>query len=166
MIRMTDYQTLIGQDVQIAQNKFTASAEVALAPPHPHGIRITGLQLKLAYDGAGGGAALNPPGTLYFFRSDPAIAAATGSTALTVAQLNEIVGKLVVAATDWENLAADLAELAHFGGMWVGEDSEHLRMPGFPSFWVDFLYTGATTINSAAGDQEVLSLRLFYDVGF
>ena len=130
--------------------------------PEAGGLEILGLQLKQAYVGGAGGAALNAAGTLYFFNADPVITAATANTGLTEAKVNMIIGKLVVQDSDWEVLAADIAELANFGGLWVGQDSNSIKVYPLRSVWVAFSYTGATTWNSAAGDQEVLSVRLFY----
>ena len=161
MTKRTSYTTVIGADVQVAQNKFTASTSLTVTP-EAGGLEILGVQLKQAYAGGATGAALSAPGTLYFFDSDPAIAAGTANNGLTEAQINAIIGQLVIQDTDWTHLANNISMFANFGGLWVGQDSNSIRTFPIYTVYVAFLYTGATQWNSAAGDEEVLSLRLIY----
>jgi len=161
-MKLSSYVTLIGQDTQIAQNKFTASVAVTVSPELASELLIAGIQLTQDYAGGAGGVNLTAAGTLYFFNADPAIAAGTAIDGLTAAQVAKIVSQQAVVAGDWVDLATTLTSYAHIGAVQLGAATGELKLPYLSTVWVAFLYTGATTFNSAAGDQEVLKIRLLY----
>jgi hypothetical protein len=155
MFKMNDFATLVGaNDAALAQNKFSAS--VAVDVPH-HVESLVGIHLKQGYAGGVTGANLTAAGTLYFFRSDPAITAGTAINGLTEAQANLIIGTKAVAAGDWADLATTIASFAHYF-----DNAGVVNIPTLGEFYVAFLYTGATSFNSAAGDDETLLIRFVY----
>lgn len=141
----TDPVTLIGDSVTIAQNQWSAAVEV------PLGVAASGeITSVLLYQWeTGTGAILSDLyGRLAIFDSDPSLAAA--ATALTAAQTAKLVGELA-----WLN--AELVTDATSGRLF-GVTS--IPFKPVTSLWASFFSMGATSINSAAGDDELVAVRL------
>lgn len=95
-----------------------------------------------------GGAILSPAGTLYVLGADPEVA--SGDTALAAAEWPTVLGAVDVAATDWKTDAT--GSVAHI------TDTPVWFHPLATLYFV-FKLTSATSINSAAGDDEQLEFN-------
>ena len=159
--KVTAYTELIGADEKVDQNEWCASANVAITL-EKQGITIHSFLLKQGFDGAATGVALAPTGTVVFFKGNPSLASGTAIGGLSAAQLALIVGAHDVVAGDWNAwMAAAATTDASLAIFHLTEKIDIPRMAN-DGFYVAFLYTGATSFNSAAGDEETLEIKLVY----
>lgn len=144
---------LIGKDEQIDQNDYAASVSVTLGDSGVSGRRVSGeiLTFLLVSSEEGSGAVLQPSGWLLIFDSDPAIAA--GDTAITTAERQTLIGQVEVSSTDW---------IADANGASQFIFNQPVAFHGLTAIYLTFLLTSSTSINSAAGDDEVLDLNMWY----
>lgn len=138
--------TLAGDSDTVAQNEFTASVELTVSANAAIGGEILALYLV---QHIGSGAVLSDLyGDLVIFDADPSLSA--GDTTLTTAQARMVIGRIA-----WANaeLTTD-TNTAQLGAL--------TRVPFKPvgSLWFAFFSRGATSINSAGGDDELLELRV------
>lgn len=138
--------TLIGDDDQVDQNDYGPSVAIDLSAPHSGEI----LSILLISDETGTGALLEQDGELLFFDADPSIT--NGATTLTTAATAAIIGRVSVAAADW--LATSASESIAFYNL------QPIVFPEIKTLYAVFKNTGATSYNSAAGDQESLRLKI------
>ena len=138
---------LVDKDDQVDQNDFSAS--IALSPDDPPASGEF-LSLALVTTELGTGAILTPSGTLIFLDADPAVAA--GDTALAAAEWKTAIGFVDIAASDWISDAN--------GGL----VSKIIAIPfhELTTIYAVWLHTDATSINSAAGDDEEMHINVWY----
>lgn len=138
---------LIGINEQVDQNDYSASVEVELQYP------ASGEILSFAFYSTedGSGAVQSPAGWLYLFAATPAIS--SGDTAMTAAARITCLGRVEVAAGDWETDAN--------GGMAYIYDTP-IPFHYTSSLFFAFKLTSATAMNSAAGDDEQLEFNAWY----
>lgn len=150
-IHRTDAITLIGiNDTSMPQNDLGASVEVAFDAERSG--EILGVLLVMQEDGSG--AIIAEDGELYIFDQDPSISA--GGAVIPTAQAVNVLGKVNVAEADWDSDAN--GAIAYITDTPVAFDN-------LSSLYLAYRHTGATTINSAAGDDEKLRcvLAIRYD---
>ena len=140
---------IVDKDDQVDQNDFSASVALAIGIG---GLPVSGelLSVILRTTELGSGAIMKPAGTLVFLDADPAVAA--GDTALTVAEWATALGSVTVAVADWisdanggfvfQAIAIPFHELTNLYAVWF--------------------HTDATSLNSAAGDDEELHINAWY----
>jgi hypothetical protein len=141
-IKVTELIELVGADELLAQNQY--SDEVAAA--------ISGSgEIVQAIFYSTGGDELQVEGRLLIFDTAPTID--LGDTTLTVAEHKTLCGRIPVATA---NYGADA------GGAIAVKDDIHVVFHQVTNLYLAFFLTSATSINSAAGDNEVLQVRLWY----
>lgn len=139
---------LVGANVTIAQNEWCASQAVEI-PDGPGSGEILGASLIQRETGTG--AILKVDGELHFFDADPGLSA--GDAALTAAAAQAALGAIAVASADWTPPVTV-----------AGFVTKQCAIPFSRrhNLWVAFLLTSATSINSVAGDDEILELRFHW----
>lgn len=144
---------IIGEDEQVAQNQFAASAEVALAQTrHRQGvIRSVGFYFNAP------APAISPAGELLFLDADPAVAAA--DTDLLEAEWLTMFGNVPLANADVIKDATATGGIALYHDLYIP-----FHMMG--SIWLVFKLTSATQYNSAGGDNETLDVNFWYEPRF
>ena len=138
--------TLVGIDVAIATGQYTASAAVAWGGTYSVIIRDA---LVAQYEDGTGAILTDMYGDLVFFDSDPALAAA--STTLTAAQAAKVCDR--IAFTNSELYSDTNVGI-------LGPARIEKVLPAATGVWAAFFWRGATSINSAAGDDERLVIRV------
>jgi hypothetical protein len=161
MIKETAFVELAGVNEQLVQNSWSGSVNVPIKA-ESMGIRLVGLIFHLHFDQTAGGAAMSPTGTLAFFKGDPSVVSGTLVGALTAAQLEQLIFYYDIAAADWDiwrAAGADALEVAY-----LSMNSNRFAIPRMAddSLYAAFLYTDATTLNSAANDQEQIEVKVIY----
>jgi len=137
---------LIGIDEAVAQNQYSASVELPLAPHAP----AQGELLDFEFISSGGDI-LTPAGRLLVMSADPGSSA--GDTAITVAQRRTVLGEVPVAAADWQSDS---------NGGSVQYPTRPITIPGQTSVFLVWFHSDATGYNSASGDDEILEVRVGY----
>src|SRR3990167_1868637 len=132
---------LIGINEQVDQNNYGDEIGVALAATHSG--TITGITLVSTEDGSG--AVMNPVGVLHIFDADPVIT--VNDAALAAASHPFAIAEINVAAADW---------IEDTGGAHVSLSLPNSGIPfhALGTVYFSFQTTDATSINSAAGDDE------------
>jgi hypothetical protein len=138
---------LIGINEQVDQNDYSGSVEVELL--HTASGEILSVALYNTEDGSG--AILSPEGWLYIFDADPGIV--SGDTAMTAAERVTILGRVKVESGDWETDTG--------GGLAYIYDTP-IPFHELSSLFFVFKLTSATSMNSAAGDDEQLEFNFWY----
>lgn len=162
MNKQTGFIELVGTDEQVDQNEWSASANVPIKPEQ-QGFDISSIILRQGMDGSATGASLAITGFVVFFMGDPSIANGTAIGALTRAQMDKIIGWFDVAAADWQSWraasAADDADIA-----FIASEDDRICVPRMADgdLYAALLLTSATSINSAAGDDEDVYLKVLY----
>lgn len=149
-ITETALTELVGADEQVDQNDYSGSVAVTLGD----GVRpVSGEFLSFTFytKEEGSGAVMSPAGTLILLDADPAIA--SGDTAMTAAERETVIGSIDVAAADW---------IADATGAHASILDKPLPFHNLQTIYAVWLHTDATSLNSAAGDDEVLSFKAWY----
>jgi len=151
-IRETGMQTLIGADDQVTQYDYGPTVDVTVGSDQPASGLIR--QLTFVSGEAGGGAVLSEAGVLYVLDADPNTS--VGDANLTLAELETVIAKFEVAAADWKEENSGAAGcVAHYKGEWPFHACSTL--------YLVYYHEGATTYNSAAGDEETLKVNIWYE---
>ena len=137
---------VVGLDDQVDQYDFSASGPLAFGGTYSGEF----LSLILRSSESGSGAIQTPSGTLIFLDADPAVA--VGDTALNAAEWGTVIGMVDIAAADWISDAN--------GGLVF--KSIAIPFHALAGVWVVWYHTDATSLNSAAGDDEKLHLNAWY----
>jgi hypothetical protein len=148
-IREVGLTELVDKNHQVDQNDFSASVALAV---NIDALPMSGelLSLVLVTTESGTGAIMKPAGTLVFLDADPSVTA--GDTAMTAAEWKTAIGTVDIEAADWisdangglvfKQIAVPFHELANIYTVW--------------------LHTDATSLNSAAGDDEEMHINVWY----
>lgn len=151
-IRESGLLELIGINEQVDQNDYSGSVELDVSPgPQPCSGVIQQVAFIQTEDGSG--AILSLEGDLYVFDADPN--PTSGDTALTAAEWVTCIGKCSVASTDWNTDA---------NGGFAKVIDEPIWFHGAASLYFVFKLTSATSVNSAAGDDEQLEINVWYQL--
>jgi len=146
-IRELGLTELIGINEQVDQNDYSASVDVDISPgPQPASGVIHQWMFYQTEDS--GGAILSPAGTLYVLDADPAVS--NGDTAITAAEWVTVLGTVDLLAADWTTDANGSVAVIKDQPVWFHALS---------TLYFTFKLTSATSINSAAGDDEQLEFN-------
>jgi hypothetical protein len=146
--------TLVGADQQIDQNDYSDSVEIDLTPAGRRPVSGEIGNVILVSRKTGSGSVMVPDCTIFFFDEDPDIDA--GDTAATAAAMQKAIGYVEFENTHWKG---DVS-----GKIAFKEPAQAIMFSNVSSLWAVLLNEDATAINSAAGDDEILELRLHYTV--
>ena len=137
---------LVGINEQVDQNDFSGSVQVSMGG--------SGYLTKFIFYQTedSGGALLSAEGTLFIFDTNPSVA--SGDTTLTAAEWITCIGKVPLVAADW---------LGDTGNGQVAYVEALVPYHESPNLWFVFKLTSATSINSAAGDDEQLEFNAWYE---
>lgn len=138
---------LIGINEQVDQNEYCASVGVALGGTYSG--EILSVCLYSTEDGTG--AVQTPEGWLYLLDADPATSA--GDTSITAAERVTVTGRWKIETTDWETDAN--------GGTAYIFDTP-VPFHALSTLYFVFKLLSATSINSAAGDDEQIEFSFWY----
>ena len=140
---------LVGKDEVVAQNQYSAGTAIPVSVSAAGGIIKS---IVLSQTELDAGAILSVAGVLVFFTADPVCAA--GDTAVTSTAWGKSLGTVTVAAGDWVTDANGGAAL---------KATLDIPFPRLANLWCVFKLTSATSINSGATDDEVLSIKIYYE---
>jgi hypothetical protein len=140
---------LVGANETVAQNEYGAGTAIPVSISAAGGIIKSLILSQVELDA---GAILSVAGVLVFFTADPICA--VGDTALTSTAWGRAVGTVTVAAGDWVTDAN--------GGVALKSGLD-IPFPRLANLWCVFKLTSATSINSGATDDEVLSIKVYYE---
>jgi len=149
-ITETTLTELVGKDEQVDQNDYSGSVAITLGD----GVRpVSGEFLSFVFYTmeAGSGAVMTPAGTLILLDADPAVA--SGDTAMTAAEHHTVIGSVKVAATDW---------LSDANGAHACKLDKPIPFHNLQTIYAVWFHSDATSLNSAAGDDEYLSFNAWY----
>jgi hypothetical protein len=132
---------LVGADEQVDQNDYGAHVEVDM---HGSGEILSAMFLSI------GGDILEPSGQLLIFNA--AVTVAAGATSITTGERGELIGIIDVAASDWQS---DVNGASAF----IYDQPIPYNTNDLYFVW---FHTDATSINSAAEDDEELWVNLLY----
>jgi hypothetical protein len=138
---------LVGIDEQVDQGDYSGSVDVALGGSYSG--EILAVALYATEDGTG--AVQDSAGILYIFDADPTIA--SGDTAMSAAERVTVIGKITVAAADWDVDAN--GGLAYFKDL-------HIPFHDLTTLYFAWKQTDATGLNDAAGDDEQLEFNFWF----
>jgi len=143
-------KNLIGADDQVDQNDYSNSVAIKVSDGDSHSVEV--LDILLVFSETGSGAIISEDGVLMFFDANPEVSAGDTALAAAGAEHKTLIGQVAIAAADW---------VADASGGAVTKEVAIARHNG------DFIYavykhTGATTINSDAGDDEMLDLNVWW----
>jgi hypothetical protein len=142
---------LIGINEQVDQNDYSGSVAVSIASPE--GAPVSGEILSVCFYSTedGSGAVQQPEGWLYILDADPAVS--SGDTAITAAERVTVLGRVKLEAADWD---VD----ANGGTAYICDTP--IAFHDLTTLYLVFKLTSATSINSAAGDDEQLEINGWY----
>lgn len=138
---------LVGTDEQVDQNDYGGSVGVALAE------RASGEILSFTFYSreTGSGSVQTPVGTLLILDADPATNA--GDTTLTAAERQTVIGQVAVAAGDWKSDA---------NGASACVTGTPISFHALDTLYFVWFHEDATSLNDAAGDDEILEFNFWY----
>ena len=141
---------LVGKDEQIDDGDFGAEVELSLNASQSE---VSGELLSFLFTAAetGSGAILPSHGWLLIFDTDPSIT--SGDTAITAAEGNTLVGQVEVLAADWIVDATS-------GHAYIFDQPVPFHANDI--LYLAWYHDSATGINDGAGDDETLSVRVWY----
>jgi len=153
-IQATGLLTLIDSDAQVDQNDYGASVEIALdAVAGSYANKpISGEILHATFISTetGTGAVRIPAGVLFLLSTDPAVTA--GDTAMIAAAHASVIGQIEVETTDWK---------ADANGATAAIYNKPIAFHALTSIWAVWFHEDATSLNDAAGDDELLRVNLW-----
>lgn len=163
-IKETGLTELIGINEQVAQNDWCAGVGVDICPGSEGSVSGEILQVALYASEDGSGAIITETGMLFIFDADPSVS--NGDANLAAAAWGKVVGIIEVVANDWvEEASGGTGSIAIYsGGNSSGGVGAALPIPfhSVGTLYFAYYHTGATTINSAAGDDEQLEFNVWY----
>ena len=141
---------LVGKDEQIDTGDHSAEVELDLNASQSE---VSGELLSFMFTAAetSSGAVLASAGWLLIFDTDPSIT--SGDTAITAAEGNTLVGQVNVLAADWITDATS-------GHAYICE--KPIPFHAVSTLYLSWHHDSTVSINSAAGDDETLSVRVWY----
>lgn len=137
----TGLTELVGINEQVDQNDYGAHVAIDI---HGSGEILGAMFLS------SGGDILQVAGQLMIFNA--AVTIAAGDTSITVAERSELCGMIEVSASDWQADANGASQYIYKQPVAFNTNDLYLA----------FFLESATSINSAAGDDEQLEVNLFY----
>ena len=144
---------LVGKDEEVNTSDWGEDIAFTLRPEDVSG-EVLGINLVgRLFSATGGTTGANipvPAGKLFFFDADPGLS--VGDTELTSGIHDNIIGEVVVAASDWYLDAKGSA--AYF--------DNPIAFYSLKTLYMAWFHTDATDINDATDDDEVLEMVFRY----
>jgi len=138
---------LVGINEEVNTSDYSGSIGVALAGTYSG--EILSVAFYATEDGTG--AVQDSAGVLYVLDANPNVA--SGATAMTAAAWVTVLGKVIVTAADWK---VD----ANGGCAFIYE--QPVPFHSLATLYFVWFQTDATSLNDAAGDDEVLRFDFWY----
>jgi len=147
-VREVGLTEIIGKDDQVDQNELSGTVDLTVAASGLVNGEIKGVILITSETGTG--AILTPAGKLFFLDADPNTS--PGDAALSLAELQTVLGIVDVAAGDWQSFP---------------NGAICAKTPGIPfhdlaTIHAVWRHTDATSFNDAAGDDEAMHINVWY----
>lgn len=147
-VHETGLLEVVDANHQVDQNELSATVDLVIATQGTISGEIKGLILITSVTGTG--SILTPAGKLFFLDADPNTT--PGDAALSLAELQTVLGIVDVAAGDWQSFT---------------NGAICAKTPGIPFHPLQAIYavwrhTDATSFNDAAGDDEEMHMNLWY----
>ncbi len=143
---------LIGTDERVDQNEFGAA--VSYTVPGTTASSGYMLMFTLVASEEGTGAIPHPAGQLLVFDADPGHSAGDDGSGITAAEWETLIAVVAVADGDWT--AEDNAAFCN------KRDFEPIPFHEAPILYFVWRHTDATSLNDAAGDDEVLNVNVWF----
>jgi hypothetical protein len=145
---------LVGKDEQVDQNELGDAVEVDLSSDG-EGQPISGEILSAMFYATeeGSGSVQDSAGELLIFTADPGQAAGDDGSGISGAEWQTCIGRIKIAASDWST--------EDNGGIAYVTDTP-IPFHDLSSLFLVWYHTDATSLNDAAGDDEVLDVDLWY----
>ena len=147
-IREVGLKEIVGADDQVDQNELSGTADLVVSASGLVNGEIKSVILITSE--AGTGAIQTPAGKLFFLDADPNTS--PGDTALTLAELQTVLGIVDVAAGDWQS----------FTNGAICAKTPGITFHDLATIYAVWLHTDATSFNDAAGDDESMHLNVWY----
>jgi hypothetical protein len=141
---------LIGINEQVDQNDYSGSIGVTLGTGNEP---ISGELLSVCFYSTedGSGSVQQPEGYLYVLDADPAVT--SGDTAITAAERVTVLGRVQLAAADWD---------ADANGACAYIYDTPIAFHDVTALYFVFKLTSATSLNDGSGDDEQLEFNAWY----
>ena len=144
---------LVGKDEALTQN--TLGAEVAITLANITGVPVSGEFLSFIFYATeeGSGAVQDSAGELLIFTSAPSITAGNDGSNVSAAEWQTCIGRIKVSASDWTT--EDNGAVAYIC-------DKPVPFHDVSTLYLVWYHTDATSLNDAAGDDEVLDVDAWY----
>ena len=144
---------LVGKDEQVDQNELAAAVEVDITSGEGQPVSGEILAVMLYATEEGSGAVQDSAGELLIFTADPGHSAGDTGSGISAAEWQTCIGRVKVTASDWST--------EDNGGIAYITDTP-VPFHNLSSLFLVWYHTDATSLNDAAGDDEVLDVDLWY----
>jgi len=143
---------LVGTDERVDQNEFGAAVSYDIPGPKAGSGILTAFTFFATEEGTG--ALQDSAGQLLIFDADPGHSAGDDGSGITAAEWKTLIAAIDVAAGDWTT--EDNALFCN------KRDFEPIRFHEVNTLYFVWRHTDATSLNDAAGDDESLSVNVWY----
>jgi len=146
---------LVGKDERTDQNEL--GAEVAVTIEEVTGVPASGELLAFMFYATeeGSGAVQDSQGELLIFTSAPGLTAGDDGSGVSAAQWQTCIGRIKVSASDWTLDANAAGAIAYVC-------DKPVPFHAVSTLYFVWYHTDATSLNDAAGDDEVLDMDCWY----
>ena len=144
----TGVTELVGINEEINTGDYGAEVAITLGAGNASGEFLSFLFIATE---TGSGDVQDSAGVLFIFNTDPNIT--VGDTALTAAEHKTVIGKIAVAASDWNTDANGGTAFIY---------NQPVPFHALDTVYFAWHHTDAADINDGAGDDEQLFVNAFY----
>jgi hypothetical protein len=144
---------LVGKNERTDQNEFGAEATVTLTPTTGRPLSGEFLSFMFYATEEGSGAVQDSEGELLIFTSAPGLTAGDDGSGITAAEWQTCIGRIKVSPSDWT--VEDAGAIAYIC-------DKPVPFHDVQALYLVWRHTDATSLNDAAGDDEVLDVDAWY----
>jgi hypothetical protein len=144
---------LVGKNEQVDQNEFGAEVEVTLTPTTGRPVSGEFLSFTLYATEEGSGAVQDSDGELLIFTATTGVTAGNDGSGISAAEWQTCIGRIKVSPSDWT--------IEDAGGVAYICDKP-IPFHDVQSLFFAWRHLDATSLNDAAGDDEVLDFDAWY----
>jgi hypothetical protein len=144
---------LVGKDERVDQNEFGAEVTVTLTLTTGRVLSGELLSFMLYATEEGSGSVQDSEGELLIFTSAPGLTAGDDGSGITAAEWQACIGRIKISASDWT--VEDAGAIAYIC-------DKPVPFHDVQSLSFVWRHTDATSLNDAAGDDEVLDFDAWY----
>jgi hypothetical protein len=152
-IQASGFVELIGPDEQVAQNDWGGSVSVGI----DSGVSGEILSIVLIFTESGSGSLITQDGRLCLFKGDPDIS--VGDAVVGEDEWHKLLASIPISEDDWFKEATGTPTGAT---VYIYNVPIAFEAPGAGGIYAAYHHLGATTINSDAGDDEALDMKIRY----